>query len=713
MEVDSSSNSSGSGQMSMAKLPSNTLTTSTTVKQMASVQPPQLLAGSDSHTTSPDAMVEAPPTVTAEADEEQNEDSFDILSVALSASLTTEPEQLHQQQNQSFVLTTLPLMEVGPGAAVIEPIATPQPPPPPSLQLSNPLAASVNEIAQISALTAAISPIQTIPTFPAPSVGLAKPITMSIPGEDVSSSVSLLVIDESKTFPSSLSKKLSSSTKNSPPQNREMEAFSVENHPIQPMINDGLDSMTTEACVSVGPPEIIPETGISGEAVKELSGDNLPSTSDLSQAEPEGIPLSLEKLSSLAGDSHSRIISSDRESEDSSIKNLPISLINETPIEPVIGDTSNEITTEGSISEGSPDVIPDIEINGGEVEGSSKDNLPLPSKLSQPVLEGIPSSINEVPKKSEISQSVNSDSCVPRVLPDIKKLKNTSTNDEEADDDSSLLQESELREVPHQCPSISPVHTTAEGTYVSSAPGVVAAIEHVAKHPILSEMDVDSCDTDSSNSSVVAIKDPKDASSTVVNDPIGIVETHPTSHQESPEIPQQSSPALALLEEDSDFVATQPVRASPSCETNLPTFSAPVSSEIDNAQFGRCYSATPRVVPTSGGPNTNVELDASTEPDLDHPEGPASRSMTMNTSKDDPNEIIEESSLEGSPIDGAKLVDYDNTESSETDESSQCEIPIPSETAGADFLAGDSCDSFFQGEENEESDHYSPRGSTA
>ena len=229
MEVDSSSG----GQMSMAKLPSNTLTTSTTVKQMASVQPPQLLAVATSASAS---ASETSVAINAESveTEEENGEPFDILSAALSASLTTEPEQMQKSQaQQSFVLTTLPLMEGVSNPAAIEAsgsltIAPPPPPPP-----SNPLAASVNEIAQISALTAAISPIQALPTGapPPPPSRLAKPLLMSVAGEVVSSASStLLVLNRSESpLPVSSSEESSPEKLTTP---IEVGPSQVEDHPI-------------------------------------------------------------------------------------------------------------------------------------------------------------------------------------------------------------------------------------------------------------------------------------------------------------------------------------------------------------------------------------------------------------------------------------------------------------------------------------------------
>ncbi|VDK36737.1 unnamed protein product [Taenia asiatica] len=192
LEVDST----GSGHMSMAKMPSNTSTTNTTVKQMATVQPLQRLV-SPSCTSSDDKSITSNTleTSTTEAekeseDEEEEDDdgeTFDILSAALDASVTpATSEQIPQQpQQQQYVLTTYCVMESGATSAVLEASGNPT-------IAANPLAASVNDIAQISALTAAISPIQTLPTLSATCIGLPASVT----GEGGCSTSALLVVDQ-------------------------------------------------------------------------------------------------------------------------------------------------------------------------------------------------------------------------------------------------------------------------------------------------------------------------------------------------------------------------------------------------------------------------------------------------------------------------------------------------------------------------------------
>ncbi|KAH9282625.1 Bromodomain-containing protein 9 [Echinococcus granulosus] len=203
--------STGSGHMSMAKMPSNTSTTDTTVKQMATVQPLQRLV-SPSCTSSDDKSVTSNTleTSTTEADkesedeeeveegdeeeeeeEEEEGETFDILSAALDASVTPAvPEQMPQQQaqQQQYVLTTYCVMDSGGTSAVLEAPGNPT-------LVANPLAASVNDIAQISALTAAISPIQPLSTLPSTCIGLPKPLPASVTSEGECSSSTLLVVD--------------------------------------------------------------------------------------------------------------------------------------------------------------------------------------------------------------------------------------------------------------------------------------------------------------------------------------------------------------------------------------------------------------------------------------------------------------------------------------------------------------------------------------
>ncbi|CDS39605.1 Bromodomain containing protein [Echinococcus multilocularis] len=198
--------STGSGHMSMAKMPSNTSTTDTTVKQMATVQPLQRLV-SPSCNSSDDKSVTSNTleTSTMEADkesedeeeveegneeEEEEGETFDILSAALDASVTPAvPEQMPQQQpqQQQYVLTTYCVMDSGATSAVLEAPGNPT-------LVVNPLAASVNDIAQISALTAAISPIQPLSTLPSTCIGLPKPLPASITSEGGCSSSTLLVV---------------------------------------------------------------------------------------------------------------------------------------------------------------------------------------------------------------------------------------------------------------------------------------------------------------------------------------------------------------------------------------------------------------------------------------------------------------------------------------------------------------------------------------
>ncbi|KAL5968275.1 Bromodomain-containing protein 9 [Taenia solium] len=193
LEVDST----GSGHMSMAKMPSNTSTTNTTVKQMATVQPLQRLV-SPSCTSSDDKSITSNTLETStteaekesedeEEEEEEDGETFDILSAALDASVTpATSEQIPQQpQQQQYVLTTYCMMESGATSAVLEASGNPT-------IAANPLAASVNDIAQISALTAAISPIQTLPTLSATCIGLPASVT----GEGGCSSSTLLVVDQ-------------------------------------------------------------------------------------------------------------------------------------------------------------------------------------------------------------------------------------------------------------------------------------------------------------------------------------------------------------------------------------------------------------------------------------------------------------------------------------------------------------------------------------
>ncbi|VDM30214.1 unnamed protein product [Hydatigera taeniaeformis] len=195
LEVDPT----GSGHMSMAKMPSNTSTTNTTVKQMATVQPLQRLV-SPSCTSSDDKSIASNTleTSTTEAEKESEDDeevedeeggTFDILSAALDASVTPAvSEQMPQQQQsqqQQYVLTTYCMMESGATSAVLEASGNPA-------IGTNPLAASVNDIAQISALTAAISPIQTLPTLSATCIGLPASVT----GKGGCSSSTLLVVDQ-------------------------------------------------------------------------------------------------------------------------------------------------------------------------------------------------------------------------------------------------------------------------------------------------------------------------------------------------------------------------------------------------------------------------------------------------------------------------------------------------------------------------------------
>lgn len=193
LEVDST----GSGHMSMAKMPSNTSTTNTTVKQMATVQPLQRLvsppcASSDDKSVTSNRLEISTRGAEKESEDEEEEEgageeTFDILSAALDASVTpATSEQILQQQpqQQQYVLTTFCVMESGTASAVLEASSNPT-------IAANPLAASVNDIAQISALTAAISPIQTLPTLSATCIGLPASVT----GEGGCSSSTLLVVD--------------------------------------------------------------------------------------------------------------------------------------------------------------------------------------------------------------------------------------------------------------------------------------------------------------------------------------------------------------------------------------------------------------------------------------------------------------------------------------------------------------------------------------
>ncbi|KAL5110260.1 Bromodomain-containing protein 9 [Taenia crassiceps] len=193
LEVDST----GSGHMSMAKMPSNTSTTNTTVKQMATVQPLQRLvspscASSDDKSIASNTLETCTTGADRESEDEEEEEvedgeTFDILSAALDASVTpATSEQISQQQpqQQQYVLTTYCVMESGATSAVLEAPGNPT-------IAANPLAASVNDIAQISALTAAISPIQTLPALSATCIGLPASVT----GEGGCSSSTLLVVD--------------------------------------------------------------------------------------------------------------------------------------------------------------------------------------------------------------------------------------------------------------------------------------------------------------------------------------------------------------------------------------------------------------------------------------------------------------------------------------------------------------------------------------
>ncbi|VDO10729.1 unnamed protein product [Rodentolepis nana] len=139
--VSGSDTVGGGGQMSIAKLPSNTLTTNTTDKQMTAFQPHN---NSTEEETASDEQAEEGGKDGKE-EEEEEEESFDILTEALNAAIVTPADR-----NQPVL----------------------------------PDVATVNELAQISALTAAISPIQQnympLPTSPiqhSPGV----PTTSAIP----------------------------------------------------------------------------------------------------------------------------------------------------------------------------------------------------------------------------------------------------------------------------------------------------------------------------------------------------------------------------------------------------------------------------------------------------------------------------------------------------------------------------------------------------
>lgn len=118
-EESACDNAASGGQMSIAKLPSNTSTTSTTVKQMATVQSLQK-PGLPNPVEATNTRAETAPT------EQEEEEPYDLLTEALHAAVVA-PSERNQQ-----VLTTG----------------------------SNSLTTTVNELAQISALTAAIGPIR-------------------------------------------------------------------------------------------------------------------------------------------------------------------------------------------------------------------------------------------------------------------------------------------------------------------------------------------------------------------------------------------------------------------------------------------------------------------------------------------------------------------------------------------------------------------------
>lgn len=153
------------GQMSIAKLPSNTLTTNTTDKQMTAFQPQQNSA-EEAETTSNEQDEED----RKDEEEEEGEGSFDILTEALNAAIVTPSDR-----NQPVL----------------------------------PDAVTVNELAQISALTAAISPIQQnfmpLPTSPiqhSPGVPTTSAVPQNIPmivsgGSSISTPIPLSIIGQS------------------------------------------------------------------------------------------------------------------------------------------------------------------------------------------------------------------------------------------------------------------------------------------------------------------------------------------------------------------------------------------------------------------------------------------------------------------------------------------------------------------------------------
>ncbi|KAM3172591.1 hypothetical protein ACTXT7_014221 [Hymenolepis weldensis] len=153
------------GQMSIAKLPSNTLTTNTTDKQMTAFQPQQNSA-EEAEITSNEQDEED----RKDEEEEEGEGSFDILTEALNAAIVTPSDR-----NQPVL----------------------------------PDAVTVNELAQISALTAAISPIQQnfmpLPTSPiqhSPGVPTTSAVPQNIPlivsgGAPISTPIPISIIGQS------------------------------------------------------------------------------------------------------------------------------------------------------------------------------------------------------------------------------------------------------------------------------------------------------------------------------------------------------------------------------------------------------------------------------------------------------------------------------------------------------------------------------------
>ncbi|VUZ53918.1 unnamed protein product [Hymenolepis diminuta] len=163
--VSGSNATASGGQMSIAKLPSNTLTTSTTDKQMTAFQPQQNSA-EEAEITSNEQDEEN----RKDEEEEEGEESFDILTEALNAAIVTPSDR-----NQPVL----------------------------------PDAVTVNELAQISALTAAISPIQQnfipLPTSPiqhSPGVPTTSAVSQNIPlivsgGAPISTPIPLSIIGQS------------------------------------------------------------------------------------------------------------------------------------------------------------------------------------------------------------------------------------------------------------------------------------------------------------------------------------------------------------------------------------------------------------------------------------------------------------------------------------------------------------------------------------